>query len=274
MSYQQWLESIKDLFAQIAGSFAQHLPGILGALVLILVGWIIARLLRALVVRVTRSFDWLLRNDTARGAMQRLGVKQTGGEVVGGLVFWAVVLFFSAAATEMLGFPVIATWFAGLVYYLPRILVAIFIVLAGLLVGRLASNGVERAAGAVELAYADKLGRVAHGVIVLVAVVTASEQVGIDTALLTATITIVLGAVIGGAALSFALGSRVQAGNIIAAHYVREAYEVGQTVRVAGAQGRIVDFASNAVLIETAEGRLMVPAAEFSAGASLLVNEA
>ena len=272
MSYEQWAETLGSSFTRLVESIAQHLPGVLGAVVLVLVGWVVARLLRALIVRLTRAFDWLFKSDTVQGALKRIGVSQTAGEVVANIVFWVVLLFFLAAATEMLGLPVIATWFGGLTYYLPRVLVGVLIVLAGLFAGRFVGDAIGRAANAASLAYAAALGRVAQGVIVLIAVVTACEQLGIDTALLTATITIVLGALIGGAALSFALGSRVQAGNIIAAHYVRQAYEVGQTVRVAGVHGKIVEFSASAVLIETPEGRLMVPAEEFSRGVSVLVT--
>jgi hypothetical protein len=274
MSYEQWAETLRSSFTRLIESFAQHLPGVIGALALIVVGWIVARLLRALIVRLARVFDWLLKNDTVRDALSRVGVKQSAGEIVGNIVFWAVVLLFLAAATEILGLPVIATWFGGLTYYLPRVLVGILIVLAGLLAGRFAGDAIRRAADAANLAHAAALGRATQGVVLLIAVVTACEQLGIDTALLTATITIVIGAMIGGAALSFALGSRVQAGNIIAAHYVRQAYEIGQTVKVAGVQGRIVEFATNAVIIETPEGRLLVPAEEFSRGVSLLVTGA
>jgi len=272
MSYEQWAETLRSSFIRFIESIAQHLPGVLGALVLVIVGWIVARLLRALIVKMARAFDWLLKNETVQGALRRVGVEQTAGEIFGNVVFWVVLLFFLAAATEMLGLPVIATWFGGLTYYLPRVLVGILIVLAGLLAGRFAGDAIGRAADAADLAYAVTLGRVAQWVIVLIAVVTACEQLGIDTALLTATITIVIGAVISGAALSFALGSRVQAGNLIAAHYVRQTYEVGQTVKVREAQGRIVEFATHAVILETPEGRLLVPAEEFSRSVSLLVT--
>lgn len=274
MSYAELVQTLKSSLAGFIESIIQHLPGVLGALGLVLLGWIVARLLRALIVKLARVFDWLFKNDTVREALRRVGVEQTAGEVAANIVFWMVMLFFVATATEMLGLPVVATWFGGLTYYLPRVLVGILIVLAGLLAGRFAGDTIGRAADAANLAYAAVLGRVTQGVIVLIAIVTACEQLGIDTALLTATITIVIGAVLGGAALSFALGSRVQAGNIIAAHYVRQAYKVGQTVKVAGEQGRIVEFAPNAVIIETPDGHLLVPAEEFSRSVSLLVTGA
>ena len=272
MGYEEWLGTVNAFLAQLGDSVVQQLPGVFGALGLIFIGWLVARLLRALIVRVSRSFDWLLKNDVAREDMRRVGVRMTGGEVIGSLVYWTVLLLFLAAATELLGLPVIATWFGSLVYFLPRILVGVIIVLAGLLFGRLAGNAVERAAGAANLARAGTLGRAIHGVIILVAVVTAGEQVGIDTALLTATITIVVGAVIGGAALSFALGSRVHAGNIIAVHYLKQVYQIGQTVKLGDAEGKIIDFTSSAVLLDTPDGRLMLPAEDFSRRASLLLS--
>lgn len=272
MNFAQWVETLKGSFSGFVDSLVLYMPRLVGALGLILLGLIVARLVRALFVRLSRVLDWLFKSDAVRKALQRVGVKQTAGEVAGRIVSWIVMLLFLAAATEMLGLPVLATWFGGLTYYLPRVLVGILIVLAGLLAGRLVGDAIARAAAAAGLAYGAALSRVGQGVIVLIAVVTACEQVGIDTALLTATITIVIGAVISGAALSFALGSRAQAGNIIAAHYVRQSYQVGQTIKIGEAQGKILEFEPHAVIIETRDGRLLVPAEEFSRCVSLLVT--
>lgn len=206
------------------------------------------------------------------GGLRGLGVERSAAELIGGLVFWLVLLLFVVAATETLGLPVVATWLSGLARYLPRVLVAALILLAGVLVGSLSREAIATATGATGVGYADQLGRAAQTVVLLVAAVTAVDQVGIDSRFLTAAIMRVVGAIIGGIALAFGLGARTAVANIIAAHYLRQSYRVGQTVRLGGVQGRILEITSVAVILEAAEGRVTVPARVFGEAASVLVT--
>jgi len=123
------------------------------------------------------------------------------------------------------------------------------------------------------VAQAPLLGRIGQVVILLIAAVTAVEQLGIDAGFLTATITIVIGTGIGGIALAFALGARDHVRNIIATHYLRQVYGAGQTVKVAGVQGRILEITTTGVILETADGQTWVPADEFVGKVSSRVLE-
>jgi small-conductance mechanosensitive channel len=205
--------------------------------------------------------------------LKRLGVERPASALIGGIVFWLVFLLFFTAATETLGLPVLATWLSGISYYLPRILVAALIVLVGLLAGNLARDAITAAASAAGLAYAELLGRGIYVIVLLVAVVTSVDQMGIESRFLTLTITIIIAALIGGAALAFGLGSRTTVSNIIAAHYLRQTYRVGHTVKIGSTQGRIVEITPTTVILDADDGRVMVPAKDFSEVASVLITK-
>jgi hypothetical protein len=272
VNYSQWGEALRGGLVELVRKLVEYLPGLLGALALLLGGWILARLLRRLIVSLASRFGWLLESRFTGRAMKRLGVERRASEVVGSIVFWAVLLVFIMAATETLGVPVIATWIGGLSYYLPRMIAGLLILFAGLLAGNLAGEAIRRAAQAAGFAQAALLGQAARLAILLIAVVTAVEQLGIDTAFLTATIAILFGAIVGGAALAFGLGARAHVGNLIAAHYLRQVYREGQTIRVAEVEGRLAEIIPTAAVIETDEGRVLVPAGEFSENVSVLVT--
>ncbi len=272
MQYSEWAASLRAGLAEAMQRIMDYLPSLAGALALVLVGWLLAALLRGLTRRLAKRLDWLLSSRIAESARRRLGVERTVAEVMASLVFWAVMLFFITAATETLGLPVIATWIAGLSYYLPRVLVGLLLVFAGLLVSNLAGEAVRRAATSAGVGQAALLGQVAQISILLIALVTAVEQLGIDTRFLTATTTIVIAALVGGAALAFSLGARAHVSNLIAAHYLQQVYRPGQTVRVAGVEGKIEEISQTAAIIATTEGRVLVPAGEFSKTVSTLVT--
>ena len=272
MDYTEWLQPLSNSLNLLAQRITQQLPNVLGAAALLLIGWGLAHLLRTWSRRLIGGLDWFVRNSTIEILLRRIGMDRGASDVISSILFWLVILLFFTAATETLGLPVLATWLAGVSYYLPRVLVAVLIVFAGLLAGNLARDAVIGAAGAARLAYGTLLGKAVQSVILLIAIVTGVDQLGIESRFLTATITIVIAATIGGAALAFGLGSRTAVSNIIAAHYLRQIYRVGHMVRVGAVHGRIVEITATAVILESPDGRILVPAKEFSEGVSVLTT--
>ena len=260
------LDSLADALAPLQGWVGDALSRALMAGALILVGWLLARLLRALVLRgVTRLGRWV-------GARPRDAAVRPGGvdpgELLGGVVFWGVLLVSVTAATDVLGLPLLAAWLAAAAHHLPRVLLAVLMVLAaraGPPLSRAPPRATARAAG---FAQDVLVGRLAQGVIVVVAVVTALDHVQVDIAFLTATLLIAVGTLAGSLALAFALGARTAVSNIIACHYLQQTHRVGHAVRLGGIEGRIVTFTSGAVVLDGPEGRVLVPAKVFSESVS------
>jgi small-conductance mechanosensitive channel len=271
MPYEKWTEALSRQFSETYQAAVDYVPQVLVAITLVALGWLVAWLLRRLTVRFLARIDRLLPN---RSRVEGDGTVQgLASRVISGVVFWAVMLFFIAAATAELGLPIITEAVTSLARYLPRVLGAAVIVFAGLLLGGLARGATASAATQAGFDYAPMLGQVAKAVVVLMAGVIAMEQLGVDSNLLMLGLIIVLGSFIGGGALAFGLGARTAASNVIASHYLMETYQVGQRIKVGEVQGRIAEMKSTGVVIDTPEGRVFVPAKEFSETISVLLNE-
>lgn len=270
MNYQYWLEALNDALGLFVRKLSGYLPNLLGALALLASGWIVASLLRFVCVRLVDGLDHLLRRYGMERWLLRVGLERPASELIGSVVYWVVFLIFFAAATETLGLPVVASWLGGVSTYLPRLLVAALIVLAGVIAGNIARDAVATAAGAAAIAYSALLGRTVYVAIVLIAMVTGIDQIGIESRFLTATIAIVIASVVGAGALAFGLGARTAVKNIIATHYLRQLYRVGQSVKIGEAQGRIAEITNTAVILETSQDRWIVPAKDFSERVALL----
>jgi small-conductance mechanosensitive channel len=273
MNYSNWVISWNDALSAAMQKVTSSLPNIVSAVVLLLAGWLLAHLLRRWTSRlVNASLARLLRKATARQAFERTGVRKTVPAIISAAVFWVVIIFVTAAAVEVLGLPAVTNLLGRLAYYIPQIVAAILIILAGYLAGNLAYGTVSTAAASLHVTYANALGRAAQITIVLVTVVIAVDQLGIDSTFLIVTLTIILGSTLGGAALAFGLGCGTAVSNIIACHYVSRAYRIGQHVRIAGLEGRIVDIAPTSVVLQNGDGRVFVPAKKFSEETSVLLT--
>jgi small-conductance mechanosensitive channel len=132
---------------------------------------------------------------------------------------------------------------------------------------------VTRTAASANIAYADVLGRASKAAILLLAALVALDQIGVDSTLLILVTAIVVGVVLGGLALAFGIGARTLVSNILASHYLHQAFRVGQNVRLGEVQGRIDEIRPTHIVVEAAEGRIWVPAKQFAEANSVLLHE-
>jgi hypothetical protein len=144
----------------------------------------------------------------------------------------------------------------------------------GTLAARAARLMVTSAASSAQLPAAARLGRLSQLAILIGTALIAIEQLGIEISLLRTTLLIVLSTLLAGAALAFGLGSQHVVANILSAYYVQKLYQVGQTLRIDGVEGRIARITDTAVILEVEQGELAVPARRLTDRRSMLVLRA
>lgn len=265
MSFQEW-------GPEVVTAFREYAPLLLGAAVTLLVGWLVARLVRGLIRRVvSRTLGQVEHRWGIDRAVEDSGVRSTIPWVVSVFAFWVVLLFFAASALELLGLEIVSGVVSRLTYYLPNLLGATGVVVGGVVLGKLARTVVASAARSAGIARPEEAGRLARAALLMVAVVVALDQIGVDAQLLVVLMAVVVGASFAGAALAFGLGARTAVSNIIGAYYASQTYRVGQAVRIGEVEGRIVQTTPTAVLLDTADGQVLVPARRFSEDASVLL---
>ena len=263
-----------QLLTDFAARLQEFLPQLLAAAVLVLAGLLIALLVRLLTSRLlTRILERARKNAEFKDAVEDPGMHFTIPRVVAGFVFWVTWLFFLSAAIESLGFTVVTDVLSQVAYFLPNVLAAVVILLAGGIAARLvrrAATGGARSAGVL---YAERIGRGAQILVLVVAALVALDQIGIDAQLLMILMAVLVATTFGGAGLAFGLGARVAVGNIIGSHYVAQSYRVGQSVRIGEIEGEILQTTPTAVLLATRDGRMLIPARRFSEEPSLLLTQ-
>ena len=266
----------ESAFASAVGEFLQrviaYLPNLAAAAGLIVLGWIVALLARAIVGRVLGGVLALLARQPRLGrTLERGRLGPEFARLVSRVVFWFILTLFVAAAVERLQLTIAAALVTAFAAWLPRVLVALVVVFAGIVAGQLAYATVHRAAAATGVPQAGLLARSVQMILVFFAIVTAADQIGVHSTRLTVVVATAVGAILGGATLAFGLGSRVAVSNIVAVFYLLKTYRVGQVVRIGEVEGEIVEISQTGVFIAAPEGRVLVPGRRFSEEASILV---
>ena len=263
---------VRESLNELAIWLQTHQMKLLGALALLILGWVLALLMRALVSRIFRALGRIVPGRLLRHGLPRPRLAGEISDVIGLIVFWAVVLFFIAAAANLLGVPILGASLTGIGLYVPRILGAVLILVAGLIMGNLAREAASAAAAAAGTPFAAAIGQIVRGAILLAACLIAVAELGIDITLLTAILSVTLLAVLGAFSLAFGLGAREAVSNIIGAHYARQTFEVGRRVRIGEVEGTIAAVTATSVIVQSMEGQVVIPAKLFSESMAVLMS--
>lgn len=248
-------DTLDRAFTLTLDRLLEHLPNLVGALVLLGVGWLLARLLRLLTRRATGLLDTMILRSTGRAAWQ-LG---RSGVVLGTVVYWVVLVFFVAAATQTLGLQTFTDWLARLLDHLPTLAAGLLIIVAGWMLSGFVAELVQAAATPLAAPQRTALARIAQGATLVVALLVGADQIGLKVTWIAILAVVIAGTVLSGVTLSVSLGARGFVANLIGAHYLGQSLRVGQRVRVGAHEGRVVDLTATSLVLETAEGRVMLP---------------
>jgi len=252
--------------------------GLTAALVLAL-GWVAGLVLARVAERGLTRLGRLFAGQAGRSGLREPELTRSA-RAGGRVVFWLVFALAVMGATERLGLPVVTSWLSGVASYLPRILVAILVVVAGMALARAASAGAARAAASSGVGDTHRIARLAELTVMAVTGLVAIEALGIDITFLEVAILVALGGLLLAAALAFGMGARELVADILACHYVLRLYQVGQTLRIepdaghpTAIEGRLLRVVPPCVVLQTALGEVAVPARRITGGATSRVAD-
>jgi len=211
-----FLERLQASFAQLA----EVIPALLGALVILFAGYLLAKL-------IERGTERLLHRVHLNQALERGGVMEAverGGthfnptRVIGKTIFWILMFGVIMVAATTLGMESLAGVFAEMVGYLPSLMSAIVIMIVGIVLGRFTGGLIMASAGAVQ--GAPTLARFGRWGVIMLSIFMALQELGVATDIVTTAFAILFGAVALSLSLAFGLGNRD-----LAAQVTREWYE-------------------------------------------------
>ena len=264
-TFKAWIEAAEKL--------TPLPPNVLWASVVLLLGLLTAFVVRALVARFVRNVERLMSGRSGGDRVSQTMSQHRVDLLFGRAAFWITVLLTLMTATQELGFPIVSRWLVAVAAFLPRILVGVVIVFLGVVAGALARGALARALPASDIVDPQGFAALVQGVVVGFSVLIAVQQLGIDVGFVTTIITIALIGFFAAGALAFGFGGRATVANILASHYVRELYEIGQTVRIRELEGRIVRMTPTAVILSTEDGETAVPSQLFVEASSTRVAD-
>jgi len=219
---------IGDSLQQGFDSFFGFLPNLLGFLVILIIGYVIARVVKGILVKVLQraGLDKALHSGHSGQYVEKLSPGASPAGLIGAVAFWLIFLFVLSAAIGALKIPAVTTFMNQVLAYLPNVIAAVIIfVIAGVIAGAIATL-VTRTMG--DTPTGKLVATVAPLLIMAIATFMILNQLHIAPAIVTITYAVLLGSLGLGMALAFGLGGRETAGQLVSGAYTKAQRQTDQ----------------------------------------------
>lgn len=229
----------------------QCLPALVGALVILFVGWLLARAARAGAGWLANAINRMLERNLRSGGLASARVPTSAVAVIGEIAFWAVIVLALTVAAQVLGLALFDNWLDAAVSHVPKLLVGSLVIVIGWALATRLGGDTDGGTSVTR--------RLVQALIVAVALVVGFEQFGLDMKLPVVLLGVAVGAGFLAFAVAFGLGAREYVAAGIASRVLSGQLHRGMHVRIGAHEGEVIDISATHLLLDAEEGQLLLP---------------
>jgi len=250
-------QSLTTMWLEITKIF----PNIIGALIVLIIGWIVTKLIVKLIKKVLKLAK-INKLDDKLNEIEILEGKKLNFDtvkIVSSFVKWLMYIVLLITASDIMGLEIISNQVSALLAYLPQLFAALVIFILGLLFANFVKNGLKSLFESMDLSGGKMISNVVFFLLLTFISITALNQAGIDTYIITNNINMIIAAFLIAFAIAVGLGARDVVGKLLNTFYARKTFEVGQKI-IFNEKIYIIDAVQSiSVILKNSEGRLIVP---------------
>jgi hypothetical protein len=211
--YELFLEPLKATAQKIMNL----IPSVAGALVILLLGWLLARILKATLIKllVAVRFEKISARSGLSKFLSRGDIKHSFADILGTVFFWIILLFFINIAADILHLTLIRDLINRIMSFIPNLIAAVLVIIIGVLLSYFFKGVVKVTASSYSLAHRELLAKIVQYLVIFFTMAVSMEQLGVATQILVNSVLIIIGAMAFGLALAFGLGSKDLVGKIV-----------------------------------------------------------
>jgi small-conductance mechanosensitive channel len=259
---EKMLASLQKTFLSLLDQVVVGFSKLFGALMLLLIGWIIARLITRLLGKLLGRIGGNQLSDKLNEipSLQKAGIKLDLVLIIKKFLYWLIMLVFFISAADVMGLGMISDKLNQLIDYLPQVFTALLILVGGFYLADQLRNLIGSAAKSMGIPSHKAISGLVFYVMVIFVVIAALERLSFfPVEIITDNLSIILGGILLAFAIGYGLAARPMLSSILASYYSRNTFEVGQEIELDGHRGTIVRMTNVSLTIDTGNHRLILP---------------
>lgn len=244
--------------------FVDFLPQLLKGIAFLIIGWLLIKFILFLIKKALgfTNIDSLPEKLNVDEIFGESSLKVQPTKIIVTTLKWILILVFIIVGSELLGLRMVSEQLSNLIAYLPKLITALVIFAVGIYVANMVKKALSSMFKSLELTGGNLVGNIAFYIIAIIVTVTALNQAGVNTDLITNNLSIILGAILASFTIAFGLGSRDVIQRLLFGYYTRKNLQQGDKVIINGIEG-VVDSVDNiCAVLTTKKGKLVLPIKE------------
>ncbi len=255
------LDFLKNVWQRMLNA----LPTVLLAIAFIIGAWLFIKIFIFILKKILKAskVDSLMTKVNESEIFGKKGVKIRPSKVIAEIVRYLLILIFVIIAADMLKLRSISEGISKFIGYLPILISALAIFIIGIYIASIIRKSVTTAIKSLDMTGSRLIGNLIFYIIVIFVTITALNQAGINTEIITKNIILVMGAVLISFTIAFGLGARDVIQRLLFSFYSKRNFEVGQRIKTKKIEGIVENIDNICVKIRTETGILVIPIKEF-----------
>ncbi len=251
------MQSLTTMWFEITKVF----PNIIGALVVLIIGWLVTKIVVKIIKKVLKLAKANKLDDKLNEIEIIEGKKLNFDtiKVVSKFVKYLMYIVLLVTASDIMGLDIITKQIGDLIAYLPKLFSALVIFVIGLLFANFVKNGLKSLFESMDLSGGKMISQVVFFLLLTFISITALNQAGIDTEIITNNINMIIAAFLLAFAIAFGFGAREVVSKLLKTFYARKTFEVGQKIIFNNDDYTVEEVKSISVVLKNTKGKLIVP---------------
>ncbi|MDH3649015.1 MAG: mechanosensitive ion channel, partial [Saprospiraceae bacterium] len=247
-------------------AFMLKVPSLLGALLVLIVGYILAKI----VGRIVRKFLERINVDRFAARLNDIdfiansNVSIVPSRIFGKVFYYVIFLIFIIASTDVLGMAEVSTLVSQIINYIPILITAVLLLAIGIVFSDVIRKLVLTTCESLGVPSAKMISAFVFYFLLINVFIVALSQAGIDTEFIASNISIILGGAVLAFSLGYGLASKDVFSNFLTSFYSKERFKVSDTITINETTGQIIELDKSSVTLQTKEGKLILPLHKFS----------
>lgn len=261
-------ERILTLLQDLLQKFLGVIPNVLGAIIVFLIGWMLAKIIAGIIKRVLSKIglDKLAAQLNEIDIVQENNIKIVPSTLLSKIIYYILLLVFSIVAAEILQVEPVSQLVMDILNYIPLMISSALVLFIGIVVAEAIKNIVLTTTQSLGIPSAKMIGSFVFYFILLMSLMTALAQLGIDTDFIATNLSLIIAGAVGAFALGYGLASKDTMSNYLASFYSRNRFLIGDVISVNGTKGEIVFIDNNALTLQTENSRVIIPLSMLTKG--------
>jgi hypothetical protein len=254
-------DTLMESFGGLLASATQMVPKITLGIIGLLIAWLLIKFVLFVLKRILKTAKIDVLSQRVADA-KLFGDKQLTIDllkVILNTVKVLLILLFTVVLAQILGLKAISDAIYSLFGYLPTLISALLILIGGLYLATIVKKAVVKLMESLGAGGIKMISGAIFYLITFFVSITALNQAGVDTTIITSNFSLVLGAFLLAFSLALGLGSKEIVGDLLRTFYTRKIYQVGDNVRLKNIEGRIEAIDHISMVIKTKKGKIVVP---------------